>query len=219
VAVMAYDLWRWHLMMAGIGNDDEVYHHFVNQLIRWLQIERNTELIRLQLDKPVYHFGETINVDAFVLDAQFKPIERARARLNLERAKEEEEFDLTPAGDGKYTVTLRPDRAGDYTLTLSVEENGQLIGTAKTQMTVGEYNRELAELTMQEPLLRGVAQSSGGRFAPIDSAEKVIRAISGKTKFEQQQRDIELWNHAATLATIIILLTLEWFLRKRKGMV
>jgi len=219
VAVMAYDLWRWHLMMAGIGNDDEVYYHFINQLIRWLQIERNTELIRLQLDKPVYRFGETINVDAYVLDAQFKPIDGARARLVLGRGKEEEEFDLTPAGNGKYTVALRPDRAGDYALSLTVEENGQLIGTAKTQMTVGEYNRELSELTMQEPLLLGLAQSSGGRFAPIDSAAKVIRAINGKTKFEPRQRDIELWNRATTLAAIILLLTAEWFLRKRKGMV
>ncbi|MBN2355800.1 hypothetical protein JXO59_06780, partial [candidate division KSB1 bacterium] len=218
-AVMGYELWRWHLMMAGIGNEDDVYHHFINNLIRWLQIEQRTDLIRLQTDRSIYHFGEPVRCTAHVYDAQLNPIPDAELRLLLSRDGERQEIDMISASDGRYTATLQPLTAGDYTLSLNVLQDGKETGRTQMQFSVGEYNQELNEINMQESLLRELARVSGGRFATIDSVAEMLTSIRGKNKILISRRTIEVWNRACTMIAIIVLLAAEWFVRKKKGMV
>ncbi len=218
-AVMGYELWRWHLMMAGIGNEDEVYHHFVNNLIRWLQIEKRSELIRVTTDKSVYHFGESIHINAFVYDAQLTPISDAQAHLAVKHEDELIEIDMTSVVAGKYTAVFQPGKAGDYDLTLQVLKDDETFGRAQTQFTVGEYNQELNETAMQALLLQELAHVSGGKFAPADSAAQLLQSIHGSEQIRIIPHSVEIWNQAATLLAIIFLLTSEWYVRKKRGMV
>ena len=217
-AILGTELWRWHLMMAGIGNSDEVYHNFLQNLVRWLQIERNTDLIRVQTDQSNYHYGDQVRISAQVVDAQFKPVEDAEVQLFIRDDAAENSFFLQPGGKGSYTGLYRPERAGDYQLQAVVRRGEQVIGEAQHLFSVGSYSQELSETILQEALLQQVAQLSGGQYARPDSVAALLRTISGERQERILTREMEVWHRMPLLVLILLLLSLEWFIRRRKGM-
>jgi hypothetical protein len=67
-----------------------------------------------------------------------------------------------------------------------------------------------------------MAFQTGGRYVDIDSAGGLFRDIASAVKFDPKElvnaSEIELWNWKYLAALIILLLAVEWFLRKRSGM-
>lgn len=218
-AILGASLWRWSLMMAGIGNEDRLYDSFVNNLIRWLQMERKSELVNLVLEKTNYHFGEPVTIQVKVFDAQFQPIDDAQVDLMIQKQDKQNKFTAAPAGDGLYQWIYYPDTPGDHEISVSAQKGGHLCGTAKSLFSVGEYSEELAELVQQKELLQNLSQVSGGRYVPIDSL--AFFKAEWPARFQQQihRRRFEAWNHGGLLLFIIGCLAVEWWLRKWKGMV
>ncbi len=220
-AVMGYGLWRWHLMMSGIGNTDETYRHFFQNMIRWLQIEQSSDLIRVRSDQSTYHFGDEVHLVAQIVDARFQPVDDAEVELGItsgETGGTENTLYLTLTGKGSYSGAFRPEKAGDYRVQARIRRNGALLGEATHLFSVGSYNEELSDVALKESLLRRLAQLSGGNYAPPDSAAALIAAIQGASLHRTLTNDVELWNRGTLLAAILLLLALEWFLRRRKGM-
>lgn len=229
-AILAHDLWRWHLMMAGIGNEQESYHHFLHNLVRWLQMEQNSNLIRVQSDQALYHFGDQVRITAQVVDAQFQAVPDAEVQVTIHHSASGSRnaapaqtapaavFYLRSAGGGSYKGDFRPQAAGDYQLAAQVVHDGRSLGTAAHLFSVGSYNQELAEVTLKEELLRRIAASSGGRYADQAGAAALIAGISGAGLTRTLTQDFEVWNRWLLLAAILLLLAAEWFIRRRKGM-
>ncbi len=75
---------------------------------------------------------------------------------------------------------------------------------------------------MNATLLSQIANRSGGRY--LSPAElPALSGILGTLPYfgprdVTRVQELELWNWQYTLAIIILLLALEWFLRKRSGM-
>ncbi|HOT95555.1 MAG TPA: hypothetical protein PKZ83_00350 [bacterium] len=234
-AIIGYDLWRWHLMMVGIGNGDETYHHFFQNLVRWLQIEKNSDLVRVRSDQSTYHFGDEVRLTAQVVDARFQPVDDAEVEVTVQptggekpaggdeprraaAASKQSTLFLTPAGQGSYTAAFRPNQAGDYQVKAEVRRNSQKVGEATHLFTVGSYNEELSDVALKAELLRRIAALSGGFYAPADSAAGLLARIHGASLHHTRTRDLELWNRGTLLAAILALLAGEWFIRRRKGM-
>lgn len=220
-AVMGYELWRWHLMMSGIGNTDETYRHFFQNVIRWLQIEQSSDLIQVRTDQSTYHFGDEVRLVAQIVDARFQPVDDAEVELGItsgDKGDAQNTLYLTLTGKGSYSGAFRPEKAGDYRVHARIRRNGALLGEATHLFSVGSYNEELSDVALKESLLRRLGQLSGGSYAPSDSAAALIAAIQGASLHRTLTNDVELWNRGALLAAILLLLALEWFLRRRKGM-
>jgi hypothetical protein len=87
---------------------------------------------------------------------------------------------------------------------------------------VGDLNLEFQETRMNIALLRQLAERTGGVFLPSADAgrlkEEILRGPEMRSREVITGTSIELWNWQYTLAVIIVLLSLEWFLRKRLGM-
>ena len=66
--ILARNLWRWDLLMWGIGNTDEILNQLVNNMCRWLESTRSGESISVQPDKTFYNYGEKVNVTVQVFD-------------------------------------------------------------------------------------------------------------------------------------------------------
>ncbi len=239
-AIMGYDLWRWHLMMAGIGNEEQAYHHFFQNLVRWLQIEQNSDLVRVRSDQSTYHFGDEVHLTTQIVDAQFQPVDDAEVRLIISKgepgknlvtapadnaapgreiaASRGTELYLTPGGKGSYSGAFRPEAAGDYQVTAEVLRSGKKAGEASHLFSVGSYNQELSDVALKENILRRLAAQSGGGYAGADSATALIRSIHGTSLHRTLSREVELWHRSALLIAILLLLSLEWYLRRSKGM-
>ncbi len=75
---------------------------------------------------------------------------------------------------------------------------------------------------MNAELLRQLADRSGGRYLEPNRINSLDETLASQASFApnvlHQQREIELWNWRTVLIILIVLLAMEWFLRKRSGM-
>lgn len=218
-AILAYGLWRWDLLMSGIGEEGEVYNQIINNMTRWLELNKNSTLVDLSTNKSLYNYSEPVNVQVKVFDEKRKPMDHADVVLKLVHQNMVRDFIANSAGDGKYIATLNPNQPGDYNLTALVEYQGRLFGESKTMFTVGEYSAELADTRMQKALLENIALVSRGQYISPDSVTNFEKALNSNSQETVLIKENELWNNPAILLLIVLLLATEWFIRKKKGMV
>ena len=71
---------------------------------------------------------------------------------------------------------------------------------------------------MNQPLLTQLSAMTGGQFYSVEESDQLIDDLSFSAVSTQQTRDIQLWNHPTILFLFIVLLTGEWLLRRRYGL-
>ncbi len=218
-AILAYGLWRWDLLMSGIDEKGDLYNQIINNMTRWLELNKNSRLINLSMDKSQYNFSEPVRVQVKVFDENRQPMDHADIILNLVHENLAKEFIANGVGDGKYIATLNPGQPGDYSLTARVEYQERLVGESKTTFTVGEYSAELADTRMQQALLENIASVSRGKYFYPDSLTNLEKALKTNSQKTVLIKESEIWNNPTILFLIVLLLVTEWFIRKKKGMV
>jgi hypothetical protein len=97
-----------------------------------------------------------------------------------------------------------------------------LIGRDDGRFNVGEFNVEFAEPRMRNDILRELAARTGGKFYTVSNAGSLMDDIRNNPRFAPREittkADFELWNAWPLLALALTAFAIEWFMRKRAGM-
>jgi hypothetical protein len=83
------------------------------------------------------------------------------------------------------------------------------------EFDVAEPRFESGETAMNEPLLRQMADASGGAYFREENLWQLPAAISAKSERVTSTLDGELWSSPLSFVVILLLGTVEWALRKR----
>jgi hypothetical protein len=129
---------------------------------------------------------------------------------------------MTDLGNGQYEGRLPGLDEGDYSYEAVVQREGALMGKSTGTFSVGESNVEFVETRANHTLLRQLASRSGGRFYSADNIQSLARdtrALPGYRPTEVvRSREFAIWNLTWSLALAIVLFSVEWFIRKARGM-
>ncbi|MDP2208526.1 MAG: hypothetical protein Q8K98_07105, partial [Bacteroidota bacterium] len=110
---------------------------------------------------------------------------------------------------------------GDYVYSANAVINGRVVGEDKGKFSVGKMNIEYLDTRLNKQLLDQVAFKTGGMYADIENVDKIIKSLSSK-KYEPQEittiTKVQIWNWEYIALLIVLLLSIEWFIRKRNGM-
>ena len=140
----------------------------------------------------------------------------------LRRGTENTQLLLRSAGNGMYEGVLDGMPEGDYAFTGKAMVNGTPMGTDAGKFSVGSVNVEFIETRMNKPLLEQMAYRTGGTYVSVTQAgslaQDISRAVHLAPKELVQANEIELWNWRYLLGIIVMLLALEWVIRKLNGM-
>jgi hypothetical protein len=124
-----------------------------------------------------------------------------------------------PGKDAHTFVDFKNPGQGRYIVRAEVRRNNVVQDYAAESFEVSSAG-EYGEPGSGEGLLKSLAQETGGAVIGVDDGElvkridvpeKAIKRIIGKKNYA-------LWNSLATVALVSLLFGLEWFLRKRKGL-
>ncbi|HUE70741.1 MAG TPA: VWA domain-containing protein [Pirellulaceae bacterium] len=111
---------------------------------------------------------------------------------------------LVQTAPGRYTASFRTDKSGAYHLELTQKQNGQVVYRQSRGLSVG-YSDELRLRPTNEPLLKSIAEASGGKY---QMAAGEVFAPQTRTAL----RPTPLWPWLVTAAAL--LLVLDVFLRR-----
>ncbi len=218
IAVMAYGLWKSYFVMSGLGKSNSAYTSFISNAVRWLTTTDDTRPVIISTSKKIYHNGEKVLFTAQAYDEQFNPVNDATVKLRIIRGERITDLQMEFVGNGRYEGVLNGLEVGDYDFTGEAVKNDIILGKDNGKFTVEDFSIELVTTAMNEKLLKNIAAESGGRYFTADSVSDILRYINFPPQISEEKDETELWNKSVLLYLFAGLLTVEWFIRKRSGM-
>jgi hypothetical protein len=218
LAVLASDLYRWDLIVRGLGEDPVVLRGFLMNSIRWLSTREEGKYVRTGTNKPVFTPGETVFLSTHVYNETYRPLEKARVTAKLVSPSTESSFQLIDSGEGLYEYAFQIFESGMYRVLVGADLEGRTIGGDTTSFSVSSFNPEFLSTKANPEILQKLADNSGGKSGPPDSLRSVIQNLIFPPETVLSTDEIELFNLPWTLGFLMVLLCSEWFIRKRKGM-
>ncbi|MDI6767100.1 MAG: hypothetical protein QME52_09790 [Bacteroidota bacterium] len=221
-AITGHGIWRWWLLAQGNSQTDKFLSLLLTNAVRWLTTKEEDKNVRVMAVKEVFTTTETIEFTGQVYDEQYKPVDNAEVIIDLQHDKEKFQVALDAVGNGRYEGSIDGLNEGDYTFTAKAATDGRSFGEEKGRFSVGQMNVEFLETKMNKTLLEQIAYRTGGRYYDLANAGAIANDMEKDVKFSPREiihtSEIELWNWKYLAALIIILLAVEWFIRKRSGM-
>jgi uncharacterized membrane protein len=215
-AVMATSgTWRWQ-MSQPLG--DPAHDLFWQQLLRWLVLDSPGQVVVTAPGQTLMDDGQ-IQLTANVRDKEYMPVSDAKVTAHLTGPDGLSALvDMTPAADspGVFHANWTAEKPGSYLAEVTASgqtENGTLPferidGVAENFHT--EQNRELLEK---------LASETGGRYWRPDELTRLPNEIS-YSDAGISVRDIkELWNMPVVFLWLLFLISTEWLLRRKWGVV
>lgn len=226
VVMLNFDsTWR---LRYGVG--DTYHHKFWGQVLRWgagPRLRAGGEKLRLGTDKLVYAPGETIQLMA-----------RASADDTLLGKLGDLRVAVGRDGEAPAVVSLRkgefsaglyqhdvtaPAKGGLTRITLDIpedlrEKDGPSQITTEVLVSEGQRWVEMTDLTVDRTRLAEIARLSGGQVVESGKLNDILAALTREDPRTQEIRSRPIWNHPAVFALLMLLLTAEWYLRRRHSL-
>ncbi|MEK6650219.1 MAG: vWA domain-containing protein [Bacteroidota bacterium] len=217
-----YGFWRWKLLAPATGAGTDVYDTFVSNVVRWLTAVEDERRIRVRPDRDAFSSLEAPAFTAQAYDESLQPVIDADIEVTARSGGNSTTVLLSPLGNGQYAGTFPLLPPGDYTYSATVRTGTSVLGEDRGTFSVGGLNVEFVETRMDRVSLEGLASRTGGAYfgaGDMNGLADRIRMLPGFQDTEQVRRsDLELWSSPWILGTLVLLFSLEWFLRKRAGM-
>lgn len=220
IAVLAKDIWKWKLQTA--LKDQDVFDRFVLNSIKWLNSPEDKKRVQIKTTKKLFALGEEIEFTAQVYDDAFNPVSDAEIKLRIKNDQDRFELNLNSLGNGLYEGSLQTNKPGNYSFAGEAKLYNKLLGVDAGLFNIGEVDIEMINTKLDFELLNALANVSGGRyFRPEESNilfDLLIDLNKKSSKEKIDTKEFSLWSNELLMIAIILLFGIEWFVRKREGM-
>jgi len=220
IAVLAKDIWKWKLQT--VVRKSELFDSFIINSVRWLNAAEEQKPVIIKTSKKNYSQGERVEFSGNVFDESLNPVSDAEINIKISSGKNSYETSLQNIGAGIYEGTIVLNEAGNYNFNATVLREGTKLGEDKGVFNVGEIDLEMINPVMNYNLLNLIANETNGKFYTPGNYKEIFNRINELTKNSGKEKittsEINLWSDEWLLVIAIILFSLEWFLRKRIGM-
>ncbi|ROL58798.1 hypothetical protein D9V86_11510 [Bacteroidetes/Chlorobi group bacterium ChocPot_Mid] len=229
VAFLGYGIFRWKLL--GFASDNargkkdtpDLFTLFIQNTAKWLSVDVENKFVNIKTTKKFYNSSEKVEFIGQIYDKSFNPVENANVSVMIKGTGESKELILNSMGNGRYTGEIEGLSEGGYFFSGDAIVNGSKLGSDNGRFSVGELGLEYRNMTMNVPLLRAIAERTGGKFYLPKDANKFLDDLKKAKSFRPlsitEKSELTLWNLPWLIAIAILCLSIEWFLRKRAGMV
>ena len=225
----AEGIWNWSFGVNAFKGTtyQNVYPRFWAQTLRWMAQQSDENRIYLTTSSPTYAQGEIANINIRTYSLTMQPQEEAEIQLTVTSPDgstfplktHTESADVESRTDGNYNAQLKVDETGTYKIH-AVGRSGNIpLGEDEIEIFVHPQLIELEAPQLNEQLLSELADKTNGAFVNIEDAYTINDKIAYVQDpiFVDMERD--LWAHPLILITVVGLLGVEWFMRKRNGLV
>jgi hypothetical protein len=214
------DSWRWRYEVADL-------HHvrYWNQIANWvaeLPFAVRDKFVSLDAGAVTYRPGDSADLRVRLRDGSSKPVANATVDAVLYR-------------DGARAATIRlspDDNAGGlfHGRTSALEPGNYEVAVesaaipsselkARTEFKVeARETGELVQLSLNEELLRQMSTASNGQYLREEDLPRLPDLLAPMSQGRIVESDTILWQSYWWFCPIVLLLTIEWIIRKRVGM-
>lgn len=219
LALPVQDSWVWQ-MHADIPLEDETHETLWKQLLRSLVNEVPDRMTLTTSAEPAA-VNEAVQLQADLRDEGFRRINDALVSALVEGPDGSENrvpLRWTNRRDGEYLASFQPAANGIHRIRLEAERGGEVVAAGTLAIDAGDDESEFFGAQMRAPLLRRIAEETGGRYYALNDvgrlADEVRYSGSGITRVESY----DLWDMPFFFLLIVGLVGGEWAFRRARGL-
>jgi len=229
IAMPVQDSWIWRMDFKMAVNDT-THQMFWRRLVRWL-VDGVPDQVNITSTADRVEPGEPIKLATEVMDGAYVEVNDSRvvAAITSPSGKTTEvPVDWSVTKDGDYRTSFVPEETGIYTVRVTATRPGfseaseggveKTLGSATMNVRVSAGDAEYFDAAMRAPLLKRVAEETGGRFFTPASASSLPEAISYSGRGVTVVEERELWDMPALFLLLVGLVAAEWGYRRVKGL-
>ncbi len=215
------ETWRWRYEVA-----DKIHQRFWNQMSRWamrLPFAVESEYLALDSGQPMYRIGEAIEIRARVRNSDGEPSQLSTIEAVASKSGQimaTTTLALETSLPGVYRGRFVGLQAGDYDISLQVPGLSLDANPLKTEIRVLEpENPELLRVARNDDLLTQLATATGGMYVTEDKIEQLWDHMELRHNSKLIESDQLLWQSFWWFIPILALIAMEWWLRKKAGLI
>jgi hypothetical protein len=212
----------WHWWMRGF---EAAHKRFWRQIVLWLA--RKDQLaegnVWVKLENRRFAPGDRVEFTAGAQSPQSEPIKDAEFKVEiLTPPKNTRVPGLLIRQDEQMVGSFRDTQApGDYTVEVTATAKGQILGTARARFSVTPQDLELDNASADPDSMESVAKATGGRTVAPEQLPDLIQELMRQTHDLEgtQETKSTFWDKWPFFLVLVGLLSVEWYFRKRWGLV
>ncbi len=211
------------LWLLRFKTGDKYHWRVWSQCVQFLTLSRlmgEHKRIRLETDRATYPVDGQVMLYAHLLDDDFEPVIQPGFEVEVSA------LDVDAEGGAPQRVTLRPDvsnpglyegyfsppRAGGYRVEANATDRPL---SSTTEFQVADLRPELANTDMQIEHLRRIAELSGGDCLGVLELQELPSLLNREPHTTTVRIDLPLWDNGWVASLLVVLLGVEWILRRK----
>jgi hypothetical protein len=224
--------WRWSFLVGGTQGNDTVHRRFWSDGVRWLAEGKSGGQLEIFADQASFLRGRQVTLGARLTGDDLEPIGDAEIKVQLvpvagsgeggsagAGAEPHEVALASSGGNGQYAGAADPALPPGFYRLRGTAVRGERRWTAEGDpFLVDEAGLEGLTPAADPALLRRIAEASNGAFVAPEDAARAILKTAREELAVVRTREIKLWNHAGLFLAFVGCVSVEWFLRRRRGL-
>ena len=233
------ETWVWPRGSISNENAATAHRRFWRQTILWLAHKENQDekTVIVTLDRRLVPQNGRLEFTISAKNAKGEPIPGVSFETTVIKSVENstpvvvtpgetaappaaEPVDVFVQGAEARGVYIPKGSRGEYKVNVVAKVNGQAIGEDSARFLVSQDDRELEPPTADPDLLAAIANTTGGKVLKPEDLLKELKSIDLRqfSEFESQE-ERRLWDNWPMLLIFVGLISLEWVIRRKSGMV
>ena len=223
MAVTTDSLWFWRFAAVSEEGSGREFDRFWNQSLRWLIKDPDLARVRLKTGKSVHAVGDEVTAEVRVMGADYRGATDARVEAQLiqldgGQTKVLKDLKLKANSEGQAILNFGKLSPGSYNLRTKAFQGEQNIGTAVEPLVVEAAESELQSPFPRSDILKAISKASAGKYQDVDRELPEIEIKDPRRIEINRTRQIPIWDTGVILTVFLSLLGLEWWLRRRWGL-
>ena len=214
--------WRWRLQDFQLNGNQQITQSLLSKMVQWTTGKSDRSKFRVNSSKKFYDEIEPVSIEAELFNDLYERINNADISLELKNPEGKTfnyQFNKT---NQAYQLNLGSLKPGTYQYEARVN-GGNKLDPKRGKFMVKALQTEALQTRADFATLNGISEETGGKFylaSQIDELqENLLKNKEMKPVVYEQETLKELLNQKWLFFLLILLLTIEWGIRKWNGFI
>jgi len=223
MAITTDSLWRWNFLSVGKGGSNRHYIKFWQNAIKWLIKDPTLNPVRITVNKETFLPDEEAQIKIEVLGRNYQPMEGVQLDIDVTNEFSGKSIFVTKAAtdsNGQYKFTVKNDTEGYYIVKALAKKENDEMGEDYAVFHIALENKEFKDTSIRRDILARLSEVSGGKYfdLPVKNVEEKLSIENPSVVRLVGKRQISLWDNGYAYLFVLVIASLEWWIRKRSGL-
>lgn len=217
--LMGEGIWQWRLEEFSLNDSHESFDELINKIIQFLSAKEDKRRLRVYPINNEFYDFEKVVFETELYNEIYERVYDQKVNLSItDGSGKVRNYSFTPSeGSSRFEISGLP--KGVYSYSASVAVKGK-VEQAAGQFTVRDMQLEDLNHTADHNLLRQLATKTEGKFfypGQLGELKKSLLADKKPDLIHSSEEISEMINLRWLFFFLLVLVAMEWLIRKRQG--